>query len=177
MGNTLTQWTGAMVTLHKPDSSPDIYGKSITLYPGTETKIGVSLVNITKLRWNNYFAHAVGRILSKQINFHRAPWSSECVEGWPPDFPYPWQPYSKALCSNSAVVFLESIKVCGCAPSLGRMNGVLETNARLYPWCTPGGQVNCLNNLMTNITEGKHVPELSKHCKPLCVHQEYEVIG
>ena len=64
MGNTLTQWTGAMVTLDKPDSSPDIYGKSITLYPGTETKIGVSLVNITKLRWNDYFAHTTRSVES-----------------------------------------------------------------------------------------------------------------
>ena len=50
MGNTLTQWTGATVTFHGHRKTPDIYGKSISLYPGTETKIGINLINNTKLK-------------------------------------------------------------------------------------------------------------------------------
>ena len=56
------------------------------------------------------------------------------------------------------------------------MNGVLETDPRQYPWCTPSsGGVACLNELIRNITEKRHVPWISKYCKPSCVHQDYQV--
>ena len=50
MGNTLTQWTGATITLFENDHAPNIHGNSIALYPGSENKIAVNLVNLTKLQ-------------------------------------------------------------------------------------------------------------------------------
>ena len=49
MENGLTQWVGATVTLHDPQKAPDIFGKSVSLFPGTETKIGVNAIGIKKL--------------------------------------------------------------------------------------------------------------------------------
>jgi len=49
MGNSLTQWTGATITLFENNHAPDIYGNAISLHPGSENKIAVNFVNITKL--------------------------------------------------------------------------------------------------------------------------------
>ena len=51
MGNSLTQWSGASVTLFENNHAPDVHGTSIALHPGTENKIAVGFVNITKLPW------------------------------------------------------------------------------------------------------------------------------
>ena len=106
---------------------------------------------------------------------YRYPWKSNCVPTWPQFFPYQWQPYTRALC-KVASIWEETVSVCHCAPPYGSMNGILETDLSIFHYCMNKNERECAEELVRNISQGIHNPQLLPHCNPKCVSVAYEVM-
>ena len=106
MRNTLTKWSGASVTLFQNGGSPDIYGKAISIQPGTETKIGISK---TKMK-TKYF---------------KEPYLSKCTDNWQTKYWLDFQPYTTIQCREAAVQ-VTVMKHCKCVMHEKMLNGIVE---------------------------------------------------
>lgn len=110
----------------------------------------------------------------KEEHLFRHPWKSNCVPTWPEGFRYSWQPYSKSLC-KTASLFIESLTICGCYPTYGSTNGILEYDLTHDSGCYTAKQLECLETLENNLSNGTHVPKMLSQCSPRCISAAYEV--
>lgn len=154
MKNSLTQWTGASITLHEQDKSPDIYGKSLVIPPGSMVKLAVSREDKLKL------PH---------------PYKSDCVSDWPDDFPddMKWISYQRAQCLEAAKQLL-SMSVCNCTMTINSWNGMPELHLRNFKFCTFQDR-ECVANLLEGIAKGTRQLGFHSECKTRCKSTEYEV--
>ena len=153
MRNTLTKWSGASVTLFQNDGAPDIYGRAISVQPGTETKIGLTKEEHRK-------------------EFCKEPYISKCSENWAEKFPFDFQPYSTALCAE-AVQQMVCMSKCKCMISDQMLNGLVEMDPTMIMWCGPM-HTECVSNAKQGLLNNSIEPFMK--CKPRCSEDVYQVV-
>ena len=155
MRNTLTQWSGASLTLFPHDKTPDIYGKAIYVYPGTWTKIALTKEeNIKK--------------------FYKSEYKTRCESTWKKKFPFAFQPYTPYLCSEEQTQIAVMMN-CGCMISNKMLNGLVEMNPQLSSmgaWCSPNHD-QCIDSVMEGLNNGTIKPFMP--CMPLCESTTFKV--
>ena len=152
MRNTLTKWSGASVTLFQNGGAPDIYGKAISIQPGTETKIGLTKEEHKK-------------------DFRKEPYLSKCTEDWAGEFFFDFQPYTTALCAE-AIEQMVCMKKCKCMISDKMLNGLAEMDPTKLMWCGPQDS-KCVSNAKEGLESGSITPFMK--CKPRCTEDVYQV--
>ena len=152
MKNTLTTKSGALLTLHSPEMTPDIFGKAISLSPGSATRVSV---------------------LQNDLHRLTAPYSSDCVDGWPHFFPFQWQPYNKQLCTNAAKTTVTN-ETCGCLITKNSLNGVLLREPKNFNFCQKKDD-KCVDQALDDLRTGKIISELLPFCRAKCYEETYEV--
>ena len=154
MRNTLTQWTGASITMFKNDLMPDIYGNAVSIHPGSETKIGIK----------------------KQVlesKFHKEPYISKCTDQWDKKIGNrAVGPYMPAQCSELAFQ-IPSLETCNCLLHEKVLNGMPELDPTTWNWCFSKEQIKCAEEVLVSIRNGTREPYLD--CKPRCNSVIYQV--
>ena len=156
MRNTLTQWSGASVTLFANNKAPDIYGKSILVHPGTWTKIGITKEEHIK-------------------DFRKRNYTLRCTDTWQKQFPFSFQPYSPPLCAE-AIKQKAIMEHCNCMMSNKMLNGLVEMNPQVSSmgrWCNNGNDEDCKDSIFEGLANGTILPFME--CKPLCREQLFKV--